>query len=165
MKKEIWVEPIDFIKALNQKDVRYLLVGRQALVQYGAPLQSFDYDFFVSPDEETLHKIKEVAEELGMEIYPEDPWKSPKLTLYSDNLKVDIFRAKRYSLGEGKFLEFEEMFQRKSVVKRGDFFIYLPSLEDLKKSKMLRDSPKDREDIKYIEFFLSKKRRTSGKET
>ena len=58
MKKEIWVEPIDFIKALNQKDVRYLLVGRQALVQYGAPLQSFDYDFFVSPDEETLHKIK-----------------------------------------------------------------------------------------------------------
>jgi hypothetical protein len=39
---------------LDEKGVRYVLGGRRAVVQYGAPLQSFDFEFHLSPGREDL---------------------------------------------------------------------------------------------------------------
>ena len=67
MEAENFVDPIDLISRLNSKEVRYLLVGRQVVVQYGAPLQSFDFDFFLSPEREDLEKLLDIAREKDRE--------------------------------------------------------------------------------------------------
>ncbi len=139
MQAENFVDPIDFIIRLNQGGVKYLLIGRQALVIYGAPLQSFDYDFYIDPSRETLKKIWKIAKDLRMAIEPPPPKASRKLSLYADNLKVDIFRAKKYPIRSGDFLFFNEMFKNKKIVRDKDkFFVCLSSLEDLKKTKQTR---------------------------
>ena len=155
MDKEILIDPIDFIKALNKESVKYLLIGRQALVQYGAPLQSFDYDFYISPDKEDLQKVLKIVSSFNMEIEPLHPEKSGKLTLFSANLKIDIFRARKYVISKKIILFFEEMYSRRQIFKKGDFYVQVPDLLDLKKTKLIRQSPKDK-DLKYIEILLKK---------
>lgn len=162
MEKENFVDPINFIKSLNEKGIEYLLVGRQALVQYGAPLQSFDYDFYIAPDLDNLEKILEIAKKFKMEIDPIEPHKALKLTLYADNLKVDIFRARKYSLKGGETLPFYEMYKNRTVFRKGKFKIDVPSLMDLKKTKLTRNFPKDIEDLKYIEELISKSSLSRG---
>ena len=66
MRPENFVDPITFIKQLNKEKIKFILVGRQALVQYGAPLQSFDYDFYIGPDLHTLKKLWKVVKHFGM---------------------------------------------------------------------------------------------------
>ncbi len=155
MERENLVNPTDFIKSLNKENVKYLLVGRQALVQYGAPLQSFDYDFYIAPELENLKKIIKVAHNFNMEIEPPDPQKVLKLTLYADNLKVDIFRARKYPI-KGGTVFFDEMYENRTVFKKGKFKVEVPSLADLKKTKLTRNSAKDKEDIKYIDTLISR---------
>jgi hypothetical protein len=38
------------IQQFNSKLIRHVLIGRQAVVLYGAPVTSFDYDLWVSSD-------------------------------------------------------------------------------------------------------------------
>jgi hypothetical protein len=155
VKPENLVDPIDFIESLNKEDVKYLLVGRQALVQYGAPLQSFDYDFYIAPELDNLKKIIKIAHRFKMEIVPPDPQKVLKLTLYADNLKVDVFRARKYSIKGGR-LFFEEMYENRTIFRKGKFKVDVPSLLDLRKTKLTRNTAKDEEDLKYIDELISR---------
>ena len=41
------IEPLEFIKAIHQSGVRYLLIGRQAVIAYGGPVMSMDYDIYI----------------------------------------------------------------------------------------------------------------------
>lgn len=155
MQAENLIDPIAFLRALHRTGVRYLLVGRQALVLHGAPLQSFDYDFYLDPSIAALKKIWRLAGKLKMEVIPPPPAAPLKLTLTADNLKVDIFRAGKYGIHPRGFLVFAGMFRRKTVISDRNLRVYVAALEDLKASKLARNSPKDREDIKYIENLLA----------
>ena len=159
MRPKSLIDPVDFIRGLHRTGVRYLLVGRQALVLHGAPVQSFDYDFYLEPSLAALKKVWKLARSYRMEITPAPPAAPLKLTLASDNLKVDIFRARKYGIQPDGFLVFDGMFKRKSVVRDKNFRVYVAALEDLKRSKLARNSSKDREDIKYIEAVLRRKQR------
>ncbi len=155
MRRENFIDPVEFIGELNHRDIRYLLIGRQALIQYGAPLQTMDYDFYLDPDRKQLESILDVARHFRMDVERFPRERPGKLTLYADNMKVDVFRARKYSLAEGGFLVFEDMYARRRVFSTKDgFAVTVPCLEDLKKSKLARNSPKDREDLKYIEVLL-----------
>lgn len=39
----------DLINELEERGIRYLLIGGQAVTVYGSPLVSFDFDFWVDP--------------------------------------------------------------------------------------------------------------------
>ena len=157
MQAENLIDPIAFLRALHRTGVRYLLVGRQALVLHGAPLQSFDYDLYLDPSTAALKRIWKLAEALAMEVIPPPPSAPLKLALLADNLKVDIFRAEKYGIHPRGFLVFDEMFRRKEVLRDRDFRVYVASLEDLIRSKRTRNSPKDREDIKYLRIMQREK--------
>src|SRR5688572_10830483 len=54
----------------NQQEIRYLLIGAQAVRLYGMPRFSFDWDVFIPPkDEENIKKLNSLMEdELDMPI-------------------------------------------------------------------------------------------------
>lgn len=156
MEPENFVDPVELIRLLDERSVRYLLVGRQAVVQYGAPLQSFDFDFFLSPDEEDLRKLHGIASDLDLEVEtPAGDGLPAFIRLHADNVSFDFFRGCSYRNREGAELEFEAMWERRVIMGDENFRLHVPSLDDLIETKKFRDpdSPegkKDAEDIRYL---------------
>ncbi len=159
MEGERRLDPIQFLRQLHRRGIPYLLVGRRALVLLGAPLQTADYDFYLSPEKDHLKALLALAREKDLEVSPKDPARRPFFSLLSDTLKLDFFRARTYSLPEGGRFTFEELFHRKRAIAVGGFEVFVPSVEDLIRTKKARNSPKDREDIKYLQALLEREGR------
>lgn len=146
-------EPIEFIDKIHKTGVKYLLIGRRAVIAYGGPVQTMDYDIYIDSGDENLSLLLRIAEEF--ELCPSIPKKQImkhfKFRLEND-FAIDVFRAKYFSSGKGKKLSFEELYSRKEIA-RGEtgLEINLPAIDDLIALKELRSSPKDLEDIKYLE--------------
>jgi hypothetical protein len=156
MESETFLDPIEFLRALHEIEVPYLLVGRQALVLLGSPLMTADYDFYLSPEREHLDRLLSLARQKGLEVSVRDPERSPFFSLLSDNLKLDFFRCRTYSLEGGEAFTFAEIYARRKVVPVEGFAVYVPSLEDLLRTKRIRSSPKDLEDMKYLQVLLER---------
>ncbi|MCX5750827.1 MAG: hypothetical protein NT099_04055 [Candidatus Saganbacteria bacterium] len=152
-------EPLAFIEAIHKKGVRYLLIGRQAVIAYGGPVQSMDYDIYIDGSEENTSKMLEIAREF--DLYPsvakEELKKHFKFKLEND-ISIDVFRAKAFSSAETGKISFEELYNRKTIAKDpSGLEINLPSIEDLIALKKLRSYPKDLQDIAYLENLRRKK--------
>jgi hypothetical protein len=48
------------------------------------------------------------------------------------------------------------MFGRRRTIPVDDFAVSIPAIEDLIRTKRVRDLPKDREDIKYLQVLLER---------
>lgn len=149
---------IIFFKKLNEFKVKYLLIGRQACILYGLPLYTFDYDIAVDNSTENLEKILEIAKSL--ELYPSrDKQKilDKKVPIFSlqNDIKIDIFCAKRYQTIDKKFIDFLDAFSRKKVKrdKKYGLVFYIPEIDDLIMFKKINPGEKDFEDIKALEII------------
>jgi len=146
-------EAIDFLRKIHEAGTKYLLIGRRAIIAYGGPVQTMDYDIYVDSSEENLDLLLSIAREF--ELHPSLPkekiLKHFKFKLENDFI-VDVFCAKHFSLGKGKKVSFQELYDRKVIAKgETDLEINLPSIDDLIALKKLRSLSRDIEDIKYLE--------------
>ncbi|MEW6680557.1 MAG: hypothetical protein AB1297_06060, partial [bacterium] len=89
-------DPIEFIGAIHQKGVRYLLIGRQAMITYGIPVATMDYDLYIDGERENTERFLEVAREFGLypSIEPEKIKEHFMFTLEND-ITIDVFRPKQ----------------------------------------------------------------------
>ena len=156
MQGEVFLDPLDFLKELYDRDLPYLLVGRQALVLLGAPLMTADYDFYFSPEKEHLEELLEFAGDKSLEVSHEKPGELPFFSLLSDTLKLDFFRCRFYQNQEGESFSFEDLYQRRRKVPVEDFVIFIPTIDDLIRIKKVRNSDRDREDIKYLQVLAER---------
>lgn len=140
------------IKLLNKENIRYLLIGRQAMMLYGAPLFSYDYDFWVHPgDKEKLFSILE--DKLELEPNKDREQRRPYFVFHSDKGdKVDVFIVRKITNKEGETLEINETLNKAVEVRepKSSFFVKLPSIDDLIRLKKMGNRPKDIEDIEYL---------------
>jgi hypothetical protein len=136
------------IQQFNSKLVRHVLIDRQAVVLYGAPVTSFDYDLWVSSDDRD--KVFDILEQNEFEASSEKQDKRPPVTFVRDIFKIDIFFVKAF----GKLINFDQCFKNSVIVKDkdSDFFVRLASIDDLIKLKGFRKvlGTKDIEDIAYL---------------
>jgi hypothetical protein len=151
-------DPIQFIKELNKKKIRYLLIGRHAVIQYGAPLFSMDYDFWVHPDEKKK-LLKLVEDDFEGELSHAIEEKKPIYTAYIDDYKIDLFFVRKITNLDGETLSFDSCYKN-SIVKSdpdGAFYIRLPEIDDLIILKKMGNRPKDLEDIEYLKSIKKEK--------
>ena len=52
--------------ALNEADVKYLLIGGMASILYGVPRTTLDFDIAIDPSKENVKKILEIMKKLGL---------------------------------------------------------------------------------------------------
>lgn len=152
------IEPLRFLKDIHGNGVRYLLIGRQAVIAYGGPVQSMDYDIYIDGSETNIAKLLGIAEKYGLlpSIPKEKIKASFKFRLENDFI-VDVFHARSLSVGKGRKLTFEEIYARKKVLGGEEGLeLNLPAIDDLIQLKKLRSSPKDLLDIKYLEELKKK---------
>lgn len=145
--------PINFIKEIHTKGVKYLLIGRRAVVAYGGPVQTMDYDIYVDNGKENIDLLLKVAEKF--ELYSTVP-KEKIHTVFKFRLEndfvVDVFTFKYFVAQNGKRISFQDIFGRRKIAKgTSGLEVNLPAIDDLITLKKIRGATKDLEDISYLE--------------
>lgn len=151
-------EPLALIQAIHEAGIRYLLIGRQAVIAYGGPVQTMDYDIYIDGSDENTDRFLDIAMEFGLtpSIPKTELKKTFKFRLEND-FTIDVFRAKSLASAKTGKILFEDIFNRKIVAKdRSGLEINLPSLDDLILLKKVRSSPKDLIDIEYLKELKKK---------
>lgn len=146
----------DLINELEERGIRYLLIGGQAVTVYGSPLVSFDFDFWIDPAQRK--DFFKIADSLDLE-YGEDAKNKPLVVFYAEEEKIDAFFVKKMSTKEGCSLVFEECYKNAVSLKDPTgFVIHVPSIDDLIALKACKKtlSAKDAEDIEYLKIIKEK---------
>src|SRR5688572_9192975 len=73
-----------FLKALDEEEIRCILIGMMAAVQQGAPLTTIDYDFWVDLPERQYVRVLTIVRRLGGTIM------APTFFELSDGLQVNV---------------------------------------------------------------------------
>jgi hypothetical protein len=152
MKPEKEVKFFDLIREFNRQEIRYLIIGRRAVILYGAPVLTTDHDLWIHPaDKKKILSL--LSEELGFELsYPPDT-KRPIVSGFSGMKKFDFFFQRSIRNLENETIDFEECYKN-SVIKEDpteDISFRIPTIDDLIRLKKIRKpNIKDEQDIEYL---------------
>ncbi len=156
-------DPVRFLISLNRKRVRWLLIGRQALIHHGVPAQTMDYDLWVDPTPANLENLLKVAREVGLATPSsvQEIEAKPLFSLFGDTVKIDVFKVRTFTNPDGETIDFAPAYRRRVTVRvKGDPLVpSLPTIADLRKLKRMRDGEKDREDLRFLDLLEARRKR------
>jgi len=151
MKPEKGISFFSLTRKLTRENIRYLVIGRRAVILYGGPVLTGDHDFWIHPDDRI--KTLSLLEELGFELSHSRYTRKPIVTGFSGMKKYDFFFQKSVRNTEDETVEFEACYGN-SVFKedrKGGIRFRIPSIEDLiRLKKVRRPNVKDEQDIEYL---------------
>ncbi len=152
MEPEKGVSFFKLIRALNQSKIRYLIIGRRAVILYGAPVLTADVDLWIHPEDRDRILFL-LSDKLGIEISGSPDTKKPIVSGFSGPKKFDFFFQKSVRNIEGETIEFEDCYQN-SILKKDpaeNVSFRIPSIDDLiRLKKIRRPNVKDEQDIEYL---------------
>ena len=142
------------LKKLNDAQVRYVVIGGQAMLQEGMPRFTLDWDLFIPPfDRENFAKLNSaLAGELDMEVEPLDV-KSGESFVQTFQTAAGIIQFHLSPPGLPKFAEVETRAVTRDY--KGVPVKYL-CLDDLLNSKLAVARDKDADDILFLKIKKQK---------
>lgn len=152
MKPNKEVNFFKLLRELNRQRVRYLIIGRRAVILYGGPVLTADHDIWLHP-EDKKKALTLLAEKLNFELSHPPDTKRPIVTGFSGMKKYDLFFQRSVKNIENETIEFEGCYGN-SVLKedlREKVSFRIPSIDDLIRLKKIRKAnAKDQQDIEYL---------------
>ena len=151
MEPELELAFFDIIKDFNRLRIRYLIIGRRAVVLYGAPVLTADYDFWIDSADKT-RVLSYFSKKDCTLSEPADSLK-PIVQVYAGLRKIDLFFHRKIKNVEGDLIEFDACYQNATIKKDPEqgIFFRIPSIDDLIKTKKIRkENVKDLQDIEYL---------------
>jgi hypothetical protein len=142
----------DFFRAIATSGVRALLIGRRAMVPYGAHVLTADYDLWVHPED--IERLNAVLAPLGLAAnHTPDQARMRRRYVLENDEHVDVVVARAMALADGRSLAFDEVWHRRAVLTygAGGITITLPSIDDLIRTKHVRLRDRDVADIGVLE--------------
>jgi predicted nucleotidyltransferase len=137
----------DFLKLLNEKLVKYLIVGGFAYSYYAEPRYTKDIDIFVERTRENVEKIISAVTEFWgekSELAAEDLLEKDKIIqLGYAPIRIDIITS---IAG----VRFPQAWKNRIKATYGDIDVFFISLEDLIKNKKATGRERDLLDAKYL---------------
>ena len=137
----------EFLKLLNLRGARYLLVGGYAVSFYGTPRATGDIDVWIDRTPDNADKIVQVLEDFGFDV----PSLSPELFTKENNvvrLGTPPLRIEVLTSISG--VEFDECHQTRNVVRLGDVEVSFIGVEQLKINKKASGRLKDLADLESL---------------
>ena len=137
----------EFLKLLNQYEVRYLLVGGYAVSYHGYPRTTADMDIWVGIDKDNAQNVLEVINAFGLE--------HPDLTHLVFMEPDRIFRMGypplRIEVLTGiSGVQFDECHANRVQDQIDGVSIQIISLQDLKTNKRAASRHKDLDDLEHL---------------
>jgi hypothetical protein len=145
----------EFIALLNEKDVKYLVIGGYAVAYHGYPRYTKDIDFWVWLNPENAQKALDVIAAFGMA---------------SMNLTIDDFLNKEAVIQLGyqpnridiltdlEDLDFETCHEARSIASFEGLTVSFLDIDSLIKAKLNAGRPQDKADVKKLKEQKKKKK-------
>lgn len=136
----------DFITALNNNEVEYILVGGYSVILHGYSRTTGDLDIWVNKKSENYDKLVKAFKEFKMPVFDmtEDNFlKNPELNVFTFGRpprSIDI-------MTDVKGLNFDETFQTSQIVDIENLKVRLINLNQLLQAKKAAGRYKDLDDI------------------
>ena len=139
----------DFITALNNNDVRYILVGGFAVILHGHARVTGDMDIWIEPTEENYNNLVKAFKDFGMALF--DMTRSNFLA--TD--KFDVFSFGREPVAidimtKVKGLDFGESYIHSRMFNDNGLLIRTLHFNDLLQAKNISGRRKDMDDIDQL---------------
>jgi hypothetical protein len=139
----------DFISALNNNTVDYILVGGYSVILHGYLRTTGDLDIWVNKKKKNYAKLVKAFEEFKMPVFDmtEDNFlKNPELNVFTFGRppsSIDI-------MTDVKGLDFNETFKASKVVEVESLKVRLINLDQLLNAKKASGRNKDLDDIDHL---------------
>ena len=137
----------DFLKLLNSKKIKYLLIGGYAVGYYGYPRATADMDIWIAVNKENAKKMIQVINDFGMN--------TPELTE-----SIFLEPGKMIRMGyppirieivtEVSGIKFAQCYPRRKKVKIDGVKVKIISRDDLLKNKKASGRHKDLDDLENL---------------
>jgi hypothetical protein len=162
MKADKDFDLIEFVRRLEKDKISYMLIGRWAIILYGAPLMTADFDFWISPEDKM--KVLSYLEAEEYEMPPEQEWEKAFITVYRGADKIDLMFFRQITNRELQRIRFDDCLMR-SVLhedRKSNFRVRVPSIDDLILLKKIerkseQERIKDQVDIRILESLRSRR--------
>ncbi len=135
-------------RELEDNDIKYMVIGGQAVLVYGEPRLTKDIDITLGCNTDKLDQIVNIVEDIGLQVLVEDIVNFVSETLVlpvadkKTGVRVDfIFSYSNYE---------KEALERVNKVKMGGENVRFASLEDTIIHKIIANRPKDIEDARNL---------------
>jgi len=152
MEPEKEVSFLELIRELNRGKIRYLIIGRRAVILYGGPVLTADTDLWIYP-EDKKRVLSLLLDKLGLKISHSPDTKKTVVSAFSGLRKFDLFFQRSVRNVDHETIEFEDCYDH-SILKKDpkeDFSFRIPSIDDLIRLKKIRKpNVKDEQDIEYL---------------
>ena len=137
----------DFLRLLNAREVRYLVIGGYAVAYHGCPRYTGDLDVFVETSPENAARLVGVYREFGFN----PPDLKPDLFTTPDNIVRIGHEPVRLEVLTGiSGVTFAGAYARRIMVTLGDITVPFISLSDLIKNKTSTGRGKDLVDAEVL---------------
>src|SRR5690242_4128654 len=139
----------DFINALNQSEVEYILVGGYSVILHGYSRNTGDLDLWVYKTRENYNKLKNAFYSFGMPVFDMTEFN------FLNNSQFNVFSFGKPPVSidimtEVKGLSFYSAYQSASIIKIENLSVRLINLNDLLKAKKSSGRSKDLDDIENL---------------
>lgn len=139
----------DFIQALNDCNVQYILVGGYSVILHGYSRTTGDMDIWVKKDDENYHRLTKAFHEFKMPLF--DMTKEN----FMNNATIDVFTFGQAPvcidlMTSVKGLNFDEAYLNSQIHSIEDLNIRVVNYNDLIKAKQASGRPRDMDDIEKL---------------
>ena len=139
----------DFLEALNNHDVRYLLVGGYAVVMHGYSRTTGDMDIWIERSEKNYQQLLKAFKQFKMPVF------DMTLTNFMDDEKFEVFRFGRKPVAIDIMVKmadfnFEECYKRAKYFDEEGLTIPVVHLNDLINAKKIAGRNRDLDDIEHL---------------
>ncbi len=137
----------DFLKLLNENDVRYLLIGGYAVGYYGYPRATHDMDIWIAADPENAEKMVDVMTGFGFA----EGAVAKEIFLRRDGVvRMGVPPLRLEVLMSISGVVFEECYERGLVDDVDGESVRIIHLEDLLTNKIASGRHKDLDDVSNL---------------
>ena len=140
----------DFLNALNDQAVDYILVGGFSVIIHGYSRTTGDMDIWVKKNKANYHKLEKAFDQFGMPVFDmteENFLHHPEWNVFSfgkSPVAIDI-------MTEVKGLSFDETFSKAKIYDDGGLLVRTLHKNDLIEAKKASKRSKDLDDLENID--------------
>jgi predicted nucleotidyltransferase len=137
----------EFLKQLNEKKIKYLLIGGYAVGYHGYPRATNDLDIFISRDSETAKLMVSALKDFGFDT----PQLTEELFFKEKNIvRMGVAPIKIEILNTISGVAFEDCYREKMIEEIDGIRVNIINLEHLKINKKASGRHKDLDDIENL---------------
>lgn len=134
----------DLLRRLNEKNVRYLLVGAHAVAYYSEPRYTKDIDIWIDPEPNNAKNVYEALKKFGapLDVIKVEDLTNPEMVFQIgvEPVRIDIL------MGIGN-IKFSSAWKGKEESLFGKTKVYIIGIKDLIEAKKLSERPQDKLDL------------------